>query len=291
MISQYYAKNSEIMIQLIVDTILEYALKIQFLSENDRKSALLDLYNDTAVLYKSNADSFSEATLMLLGDADILRTEQYQAKMQAAQLWHKNSFDIWVFRIRFFLNINPESDKELLCKKIKAAFAYKSGDFMKTFDARHGYEMLFFEILNSKESNEHHLRSALEEVLNANLARDIDGVIAYVAINKDSKKIPAYMKTIYLALTGLSLIEGNGLCGWLNENGISALNNLARALKKIGLTDSSEILQNLYSELKFSQGNEQINDLIEHAEEQLMSTYTSDELTAASEEYFINNNK
>ena len=162
---------------------------------------------------------------------------------------------------------------------------------MKTFDARHGYEMLFLEILNSKESNEHHLRSALEEVLNGNLARDVDGVIAYVAINKDSKKIPAYMKTIYLALTGLSLIEGNGLCGWLIENGISALNNLARALKKIGLTDSSEILQNLYSELKFSQGNEQINDLIEHAEEQLMSTYTSDELIAASEEYFINNNK
>jgi hypothetical protein len=279
------------MIQLIVDKILEYALKIQFLSDNDRKSALLDLYNDAAVLYKSNADSFSEATLTLLGDADILRTEQYQAKMQAAQLWHKNSFDIWVFRIRFFLNINPENDKELLCKKIKAAFAYKSGDFMKTFDARHGYEMLFFEILNSKDSNEHHLKSALEEVLNANLARDVDGVIAYVAINKDSKNIPAYMKTIYLALTGLSLIEGNGLCGWLNENGISALNNLARALKKIGLTYSSEILQNLYSELKFPQGNEQINGLIDHAEEQLMSTYTSDELIAAAEEYFINNNK
>lgn len=279
------------MIKQIVNLILEYALKMQFLSENDRKSALLDLYNDAAVLYKSNADSFSEATLMLLGDADILQTEQYQAKMQAAQLWHKNSFDVWVFRIRFFLNINPESDKELLCKKIKAAFAYKSGDFMKTFDARHGYEMLFFEILNSKESNEHHLRSALEEVLNANLAHDIDGVIAYVAINKDSKNIPAYMKTIYLALTGLSLIEGNGLCCWLTENGISALNNLARALKKIGLTDSSEVLQNLYSGLKFHQGNKQISDLIEHAEEQLMSTHTSNKLIAVAEEYFINNNK
>ena len=279
------------MIKQIVNLILDYALKIQFLSDNDRTLAISDLYNESERIYKSDPDSFSEATLMLLGDVDILQTEQYQAKMQAAQLWHKNSFDIWGFRIRFFLNINPESDKELLCKKIKAAFAYKSGDFMKTFDARHGYEMLFFEILNSKESNEHHLRSALEEVLNTNLARDIDGVIAYVAINKDSKNIPAYMKTIYLALTGLSLIEGNGLCCWLTENGISALNNLARALKKIGLTDSSEVLQNLYSELKFSQGNEQINDLIEHAEEQLMSTYTSDELIAASEEYFINNNK
>ena len=122
MISQYYAKNSEIMIQLIVDTILEYALKMQFLSDNDRTLAISDLYNESERIYKSDPDSFSEATLMLLGDADILRTEQYQAKMQAAQLWHKNSFDIWVFRIRFFLNINPESDKELLCKKIKAAF-------------------------------------------------------------------------------------------------------------------------------------------------------------------------
>lgn len=285
------------MIQLIIDTILEHAFKMQFLSENNRKSAILDLYSEAEIIYKSDPASFSDATLLLLsGETDILKADQYQKKMQAAQLWHKNSFDILVFRIRFYLNINYKSDKELLCQKIKAAFAYKPNDFMKIFDARHGYEMLFFDILNSEESREHNLRSALEEVFTSDLARDIDGVIAYVAVNKDSKSIPAYMKTIYLAVTGLSLIEGNGLYGWLTENGISTLNNLARALKKISLTDSSEVLQNLYSELKgksnaFRQGNEQINDEIERAENQLMSTYTSDKLIAAAEEYFSINNK
>ncbi|MBR4034548.1 MAG: hypothetical protein IKJ04_07035 [Clostridia bacterium] len=285
------------MIRLIIDTILEHAFKMQFLSENDRKSAISDLYSEAEKIYKSDPVSFSKATLMLLnGGSDIIQTDQYRAKMQAAQLWHKNSFDVLVFRIRFFLNINPESDQELLCQKIKAAFAYKSNDFMKTFDARHGYEMLFFEILNSEESREHNLRSALEEILTSDLVRDIDGVIAYVAVNKDIKSIPEYMKTIYLAVNGLSLIEGNGLCGWLIENGISALNDLSRALKKIGLAESSEVLHDLYSQLKgksnaFRQGNEQINDEIEYAEKQLMSTYSSDTLIAAAEEYFIDNNK
>lgn len=285
------------MIRLIIDTILEHAFKMQFLSEDDRKSAISDLYSEAEKMYKSDPASFSKATLTLLnGENDILQTDQYQTKMQAARLWHKNSFDILVFRIRFFLNINPESDKELLCQKIKAAFAYKSNDFMKTFDARHGYEMLFFEILNSKESREHNLRSALEEILTSDLVRDIDGVIAYVALNKDSKSVPSYMKTIYLAITQLSIIEGDGLYCWLIENGISALNDLTRALKKINLAESSEVLHDLYSQLKgksnaFRQGNEQIIDLIDYAEKQLMSTYSSDKLIAAAEEYFINNNK
>ena len=73
------------MIRQIVNLILDYALKIQFLSDNDRTLAISDLYNESERIYKSDPDSFSEATLMLLGDADILRTEKYQAKLQAAQ--------------------------------------------------------------------------------------------------------------------------------------------------------------------------------------------------------------
>ena len=214
------------MIGKIADLILEHVYKMQFVCEDERKSLRLDLYKDAEKLYQQDPISFARGSLLLLNESvPLLETENYRVKMECAQIWHKNSFDIWVFRIRYYLNLDLAINTQLLAQKIKAAFSCYENNFMKRHDASSGYERLFLQILPSNESEDQNLRAALETILTPDLACDVLGVIAYVAIknqSKDRKDIPAYMKTIYLAVTSFSVIEGGGLCGWVIENKVGS---------------------------------------------------------------------
>ena len=290
------------MLRKIVDLILEYAFKMQFISEAEQPATRLELYKKAEKLYQSDPLSFSKESLKLLHDkVTLLETDQYESKMECAQIWHKNSFDIWVFRIRYYLNIEPETNTKLLEQKIKLAFSNKGQSFIEAHDARRAYERLFFQALQSNESEDQGLRSSLEKILSHELVRDVDGVVAYVSINnhgKSKKTIPSYMKTIYLAVTSLAVIEGNGLCGWLVENNLRSLRDIANALKKIGLVEAAAILQGLYDILKnnssFVQQDEicdqHIINQIENTEKQLFNSYTTEELMTAAQRFLSKNN-
>ena len=94
------------------------------------------------------------------------------------------------------------------------------------------------------------------------------------------------MKTIYLAVTSLSVIEGDSLCGWLVENNLKSLRDIANALKKIGLVETASILQGLYDILKSNSSFVQQDDIcdqhilnqIENTEKQLFNSYRKEDL-------------
>ena len=289
------------MIGKIADLILEHVYKMQFVCEDERKSLRLDLYKDAEKLYQQDPISFARGSLLLLNESvPLLETENYRVKMECAQIWHKNSFDIWVFRIRYYLNLDLAINTQLLAQKIKAAFSCYENNFMKRHDARSGYERLFLQILPSNESEDQNLRAALETILTPDLACDVLGVIAYVAIknqSKDRKDIPAYMKTIYLAVTSFSVIEGGGLCGWVIENKVGTLRSAGTAWKKLGFLNASKILRDLYEILKDKPTliqHDEISDKhlieqIEIAEKNLLNCVTMEELMAAAERYISEN--
>ena len=291
------------MIYKITDLILEYALQNVFASEEGRKALRLKLYSDAKVLYDSDPISFDQATLMLLNEnVPLLERDDYQAKQQSAQIWHKNGFDIWVFRIRFYLNISIETDTDLLALKIKKAFSCYMGSFMERHDIRRDYDWLFFYILRSNAPEDDNLRSALEKILSKDLVNDVEGVISYVTakhFSNQKQNVPTYMRTIYTAVTSLSVIEGDGLRGWLVQNKLSTVNSLYIALKKIELFNVADIILEIFDYVKDVPETKRLNfftdryvmEQIEVYEHRLLHSFNDDELMAAAENYFRKHHK
>lgn len=284
------------MINEIADLILNCALKTVFLSEQNRRNMRLELYKSAAQLYYSNPSLFNDASLKLLNDyVPLLETESYQTKMECAQMWHKNSFDVWIFRIRYYLNLSPESDSVLLQKKIKAAFSCKNANFINNHDARAGYDRLFYQIFQSDAPEDHNLRSALNNLLTVDIANDIDGVITYVMINKQvlkRKSIPSHLRTIYVAITNISVIQGDGLHGWLLENNLNILRSVYVALRKLGLLNTSQIMQELHEYVKENPNSLLIDtennimiEQIEMFEKRLLDSLDKEDLVALAETY------
>lgn len=284
------------MINEIADLILSYAIKMVFSPEVEQRIIRLELYKCAEALYKSNPSLFNSASLELLDDyVPLLETDSYQAKMECAQIWHKNSFDVWIFRIRYYLNLSPESDSVLLQKKIKEAFSYKNSNFINNYDERTGYDRLFYQIFQSDAPEDHNLRSTLSNLLTMDIANDIDGVITYVMVNDQlpkRKNIPYYLKDIYVVVTNISVIQGDGLYGWLIENKIPTLRNLYAALRKMGLLNTSQIVNELYeyvnknhsSLIRKSEDNNVI-DQIELFERRLLHSLKNEDITSFVEKY------
>jgi hypothetical protein len=164
-------------------------------------------------------------------------------------------------------------------------------------DVRAAYEVLFYQILKTDDTEEQNLRAALEYALTEDIVQDVDGVIAYVTIQKylkNNKSIPLYMKTVHTIVTSLSVIEGDGLHEWLLENKISYSKSLCISLEKIGLTESSKIARKLNEFLKdnpqaiqFNKKTDQnIIDQLQVFEKQLINSFDDDELMKLTEEYF-----
>lgn len=285
-----------IMLNEIADLILNYATKIVFLPEAERRIIRLELYKCAEALYKSNPLLFNSASLALLDDyVPLLETDAYQAKMECAQIWHKNSFDVWVFRIRFYLNLSPESDSVLLQRKIKNAFSCKNCSFINNHDARIGYDRLFYQIFQSDAPEDYNLHSSLSNLLTIDIANDIDGVITYVMINDQLPKrlkIPSYLKNIYIVVTNISVIQGDGLYGWLIENNITTLRNLSVALRKMDLLNTSQIVSELYefvtknhSSLSPKSENNDVIEQIELFESRILDSLKNEDISLFAEKY------
>ena len=102
------------------------------------------------------------------------------------------------------------------------------------------------------------------------------------------------MKTIYTAVTSLSIIEGDGLGEWLTYNKLRAVYSLAQALNRIGLRNTAEIVQELYDFLKDKPKDffdDSCSEQIELFEERLLDSFNDDELMAAAETYFRKHHK
>lgn len=291
------------MIEKITDLILEYALQNVFASEEGRNALRLELYAAAKTLYDADPTLFDQATLTLLNDrVPPLESEDYQAKLQSAQIWHKNGFDTWVFRLRFYLNISVDADTDLLALKIKKAFSCQAGSFMERHDMRSDYERLFFQIFRTNALEDRCLRSALEKILSKDLVNDVDGVIAYVAAieaSNQKQSIPVYMKTIYMAVTNLSVIVGDGLRGWLVQNKLSTVNRFYNALKKIELFDVAAIILEILdyitdvteaNKLEFYT-DRYVMEQIEAYEKRLQDSFRDDELQVAAENYLRKHHK
>ena len=280
-----------------IDLILDYRFRMYYAEADEWERLKTELYQKSENLYLSDPESFHRMTLALLNEhVPILEETEYQIKMECAQIWHKNGFDAWIFRIRYYLNISPEEDSKLLEQKIKKAFSHNSSDVMKTNDMRKGYEGMFYQILSSDAPEDQTLRSTLEKLLTVDLAKDIDGVITYVTLKdyaKEGKKIPAYIKTIYTAVTNIAVIEGDGLRGWLIENRVNSVRSVSSALKKLGLNTSAEIMSELYEFLKHHPdvirsdqiADESIAKQIEAYEERLSGSLNGEKLQVAAERY------
>lgn len=284
------------MLNEIADLILSYTTKIVFLPEEERRIIRLELYKCAESLYKSNPSLFNSASLALLDNyVPLLETDSYQAKMECAQIWHKNGFDVWVFRIRYYLNLSPESDSVLLQKKIKDAFSCKNSNFINNRDARTGYDRLFYQIFRSDAPEDYNLRSTLSNLLTIDIANDIDGVITYVMVNDQLPKrmnIPSYLKNIYIVVTNISVIQGDGLYGWLIENKITTLRNLYVALRKMGLLNISQIASELYefvnknqSSLRPKSEDNNVIDQIELFERRLLDSLKNEDIISFAEKY------
>ena len=171
---------------------------------------------------------------------------------------------------------------------------------MKKHDAIIGYERLFTQVLSADDTEDHNLREDLKNLLTPDFARDIDSIIAYVSINqlfRNKKDIPSYMKTIYFTLTSFSVIEGDGLSGWIIENKIGALRTFSASLKKIGCLNASNTIRDLYDFLKdipeAIQRDEitdnRVIEQIENAESGLLNSITVDELKVLANKYLNDN--
>ena len=166
---------------------------------------------------------------------------------------------------------------------------------MHCLDARSGYDRLFNQILHSNAIEDRNLRLALSNVLTLDIANDIDGVITYVTVHKQiskRKRIPSYLKTIYVVVTSMSIIQGDGLYGWLIENHIQALQKLCVAIKKIGLLNAFQVLNELYRYISdnfdsviFEPKNSIVVEQIEMFETRLMKSLKNEDITAVAQKY------
>ena len=272
-----------------------------FCCHSDRIMIKNELFLSAESLYRSNPELFNTETFELLNDSiPFLENEDYQVKMECAQIWHKNIIDIWIFRLRYYLNIATSIDDELLMQKIKYAYTARNEDFIKRFDARTGYDNLFYSMFRSNDAQNQNLRRALENIITLDLAQDVDGVVAYVMIKEalnEKKDIPSYMETIFTAVTNLSLIENGGLCTWLLENNISTLKKTYTALKKIGMKEVSEVLQEVCIFLKENADVCQVVQItdptilcqIEEYGKRLKKVYSNKVLFDSIEAYFLTN--
>ncbi len=278
----------------IINLITDYAIKIYFVPDSEKSTLRNELYAEAEQLHSSDCVKFEESAWQLLSDdASELEADAVKSKLECAQIWHRNGFDVWMFRILYCLNISPAKCDEILKQKIKAAFSCKEADVLKRHDAQSGYERLFRQVLVSDAPEDQNLRLSLEKVLTPELAGDVPGVVAYVAIKGRAKDTPSYMKTIYTAVTGLSVIEGDGLHGWITENKVRALKSLASALKKIGMMEQAEILKELYDYLTATDvedplSNTSVIERIEGCEARLMNSFDDNELMSAAENYLLN---
>lgn len=295
------------MINEIIDMILEFVKKHALaFDEYEKRKIRLELYQNAERLFVLNPDLFNKETLELLDvNVPMLETEACKIRMECAQIWHKNSFDVWIFRIRFYLNISVKSDFVLLRNRMKNAFSYKSKNFMDIHDTRVGYERLIYQVSKSEAPEDQNIKMAIRNMFTKELVCDVDGVLTYVMLKeeeKSKKDIPSYMKTIYTAVTNISVIEGDGLCGWLLENNIRTLRSVCVALKKIGLKDASNIMSELYEYINENFEDKTFDEVsdpiiqrqIEIFENRLMKCINGEMLVSFAEVYLqncINNDK
>lgn len=258
--------------------------------EQEEQSAILsDLYTKSEQLYASNPTEFDSASLRLIHLSWSELREDDRIRLECVNIWHKSGLDCYLFRIRFYLNLSPDSDEALLKRSIIQAYTEKADSVVAQYDCKVYYDRLFYSLFTTDDPHETRLKAALRRIDSEALATDVDGVLTFVQIHAlpgMRTGIPPYMKVIWTAVTNLSVIAGDGLSQWISDHKEKDCVSLKNACKKIGLTDTAKVLEKLHLLVYGKETPENTREeMIDALETALLSSFDDRMLMSSAEEY------
>lgn len=218
----------------------------------DRHIAFSNFYLDSKTLYEKDKKQFDECTLsLLMMNENLWQTKIDAVAIECAGIFHKNGIDVYLFRMRYYLNIAKEKDDRLLEEKSRLAFSYRGKNVFDCYDVYSPYEKLFSEAVKSVEDYNSRIGFAIRTFTLEKWSVEYDCLIPYVRVAQIlGVKIPKYLKQLYLILTEIPMILSDGLQTWV-ENDSNYKNKiiaLIDAFQKIGL----EKAQTFFCALKTS---------------------------------------
>lgn len=272
----------------IIDVVLKCANNIRFKHWN-AAMAFEQFYIDTKALYQCNPAQFDACSFSLLEVADFSScSETYIIKMECVGIYHKNGLDVYLFRMRYFLNIASNKDDYMLEKKAISAFTFKNKDAIAFFDARSPYEKLFSDVLKAENDQNDRLRKVLHRFVAEKWPVDFDCLIPYVHIAQLAGiKIPKKYETLFLVLTEIPTILGDGLQIWIanNRDFQKKIANLAVAFKRMEM-DEAQILFEALNERLSKNESLKLTDDFAAVENNIKQTLIEHEVYNAAQSYF-----
>lgn len=275
-------KTAHALISLIADCAFRY--RYPSAGDPGDPPPLKALYTAAGELYRRDPDAFSAASgALLCPDTDL--PEEDVIRLECAGLYGRDALWTYLLRLRFFLDIADDGDTDLMRARVTAAYADRTGGTVAMLDRQRPWEKLIGSVLGSTDPADDALSRALESLMTPDAFPGIDGAVAYTFLCADLRgahKVPARMKTAACAVTGLAVIRGDGLRGWLVENGTRAVHKLAADVRKLGLAEAAAVLGELASYLTNVPAED---DAYNAFEARLEASYTDEELTTCAEAY------
>lgn len=230
----------------IIDVIVQCISSIRF-GKLDKAAAFDQFYTKTQALYDCNSEQFDACSFSLLKPDDFsLFVEPTIIKLECAGVYHKNGLDVFLFRMRYFLNIASDQDDILLEKKAASAFIFRGENPFATFDAQSPYEKLFFDVLKNANEPNDRLRNVLRNFVEEKWAVSFENLVPFVQVSKIiGKKISGSQETLFLVLTEIPMIVSDGLHLWITNNPDyeKMFTRLATAFKKMGMVEVQKLFE------------------------------------------------
>ncbi len=272
----------------LIGLIADCAFRQRYPSADDPDDPppLTVLYASAGELYRRDPDAFAAASEDLLRpDADL--PEDDVIRLECAGLYGRDALWAYLFRLRFCLGIAGDGDTDLMRTRVTAAYADRTSGPAEMLDRQCPWKKLIGSVLASTDPADAPLSRALDGLMTPDAFPGVDGAVAYTFLCADLRgahKAPARMKTVACAVTGLAVIMGDGLPGWLEENGVRAVRPLAAAVGKLGLAGTAAVLNELDMLLK--------NDpagcgaaVLDECEARLTASVTQEELYEHADNY------